>query len=280
MVWDVSTTGQRDYPSSTFVGNVIADLPWTFVTSLVWTDDDELITTSENEAINYIFHSAERWDTNTGDSRGVILQTEGNCGVYGWNSDFSRIACTDYDYTQVEVRSIETDEILLAIPIEDAVRDSFVWSPDDKILAITTWNGETNTAAVELRDSSMGELLTIYPNARHPIWSPDSNKLLLTISDGDIETLRIFHVTTEDVLATTEIFYTLDWSPDSRLLALATHDDFRLLDVDTGETIESIPILGIIGLAWSPDGTMLALAKSDGTIRIWDVSDLTTHNGS
>ncbi len=66
--------------------------------------------------------------------------------------------------------------------------------------------------------------------------------------------------------------FSLDWSPDGRMLAAASYGKIRLWDA-AGQK-ETAALAGhthfIWGLAWSPDGSTLASAGQDGTVKLWD----------
>jgi WD40 repeat protein len=237
LIWNLAdyTTTEIDQPSQMLAEGVFSWIP---VTSLRWDGNNELITISESDSLlsEFDFRSVERWNPETGESRGVIYATEYARGEAAFNSDFTLIAQEDYDNTHIEIRRVDTDELLFSIPMEMSVAD-ISWVRRDQALSLVTWNPETNDYAVELRDSDTGELLVTSQEAEGSSGRTAQN-------------------------------------PVSHLRGVATLDDLRFLDTSTGETVEIIPIAGIIGLAWSPDSTRLALGMSDGTIRIWDVSDL------
>lgn len=66
--------------------------------------------------------------------------------------------------------------------------------------------------------------------------------------------------------------YSLAWSPDSRLLAVAGRDTVSLYGAP--DFVERGSLAGdqgeIWGLAWSPNGEFLATGGQDGTIRFWN----------
>ena len=65
----------------------------------------------------------------------------------------------------------------------------------------------------------------------------------------------------------------IDWSPDGRMLASASHDEtVRLWDAGTGKPIRTLEGHDgqVYSAMWSPDGRMLASASADKTVRIWD----------
>jgi WD40 repeat protein len=77
-----------------------------------------------------------------------------------------------------------------------------------------------------------------------------------------------------------ERIYTLAFSPDGKLLAVAAGTPARLGEVklygaDTGELVADLATAGdsFFDVNFSPDGTRLAAAGSDRTIRIWNVVD-------
>lgn len=277
-VWDLSQVNDTkviEQPTVRFSGDVIYDLPWSSVTSLTWIADDELVTTSRNEPINYIFNRAEKWDAKTGESRGIIFSSEGYCGVYGWNSDFSVVACTNYGNTAVEIRNAAIEKILFTILVEN-VR-SIIWSPNNQLLAISQFNTEGMYPA-GLWSASTGEQLAIYHSYMPPRWSPDSRMLALSTRDDEAITFQIVNVQTGEIELNLESAGVITWSPDSQTIALSRDDAIEFYDVMTGSRIERASAPNVSALAWSPDGKMLALAADDGTIRIWDVSNFAQKN--
>ena len=68
--------------------------------------------------------------------------------------------------------------------------------------------------------------------------------------------------------------YWIAYSPDGRLVAVATGMGFSLYDGETLTPIWSAKMeVGTWGIAFSPDGDLLALASADGTVRLWRVAD-------
>ncbi|MXX91531.1 MAG: SH3 domain-containing protein [Boseongicola sp. SB0665_bin_10] len=65
----------------------------------------------------------------------------------------------------------------------------------------------------------------------------------------------------------------IEFSPDSRMLAISSGSWTRLLDAGTGRELHVLEGHGrwMTSIAFSPDGRTLVTASSDGTTRIWDV---------
>lgn len=72
------------------------------------------------------------------------------------------------------------------------------------------------------------------------------------------------------------LIFSLDWSPDSRMLAWAGYGQIKLWDAMSHKETQTI-LQGhtgdIWGLAWSPDGSTLASASQDGTVKLWNAAN-------
>ena len=69
--------------------------------------------------------------------------------------------------------------------------------------------------------------------------------------------------------------YGTDWSPDGKLLAVATNSGVWIFTPTLKEVAHlTIPAQLIYGVDWNPDGTKLAGAGVDGIVHIWNMKDL------
>src|SRR5262249_7465291 len=66
----------------------------------------------------------------------------------------------------------------------------------------------------------------------------------------------------------------VDWSPDSRWLAMATGRVVRIFDADGVPEFQKV-LVGhsdfVRAVRFSPNGQLIATASLDGTVRIWDL---------
>lgn len=66
--------------------------------------------------------------------------------------------------------------------------------------------------------------------------------------------------------------YGVTYSPDGRLLAVASSLGIYLYDAETLAEVRFIETdAWISSMAFSPDGTLLASASQDGTVRLWGI---------
>src|SRR5205807_1213252 len=107
------------------------------------------------------------------------------------------------------------------------------------------------------------------------VFSPDG-KRLATAGAGEGNFVRIWDHETGQLLHTLRMsmwpFHGLAFSPDSRLLALATGStEVPLYDVGTGA--EAARLKGhaaMAAVAFSPDGKRLVCGGADRLIQVWD----------
>ena len=67
--------------------------------------------------------------------------------------------------------------------------------------------------------------------------------------------------------------YNLAFSPDGRLLAVATGIGLYLYDIPALSEVRFIATdVAVFGIAFSPDGRLLASASDDKTVRLWDAA--------
>jgi WD40 repeat protein len=69
-------------------------------------------------------------------------------------------------------------------------------------------------------------------------------------------------------------FYSVTWSPDSRMFATGSADNtIRLWDIESGELVRTLEghQSAVRSVAWSGDGQWLASGANDQTVRVWDM---------
>lgn len=252
------------------------------------------------------------WDTQTGEFLGTIQETPGYVAHdgsgdylprYTWSEDFTRVV-TEINDQPLTISTVggengflSPDEEITTIEVVDDPSE-IIWSPDNLLLAVITrdpqgetsawvYNAETGALVNRLRPSFFTDLYDIS-------WSPDSSMVALVgrrgiagsgeteyrldVLDVDPSSDEAAHITT--VLDTDTTFYHA-WHPESRAIAVSTSLGVGIYDIEaTPLGIDAVPVviipnMQVFALAWSPDGRWLAGGHEDGTVRVWDVGDVT-----
>ena len=225
--------------------------------SVVFSPDGQIL------AIETQWGTSHLWDVETGKP---ITTFEGGVGVFSPDSRY---------YMGVNTEGIHLSDVETGKPKVSFIGQSFLGlSPNGETLVSRSEN------VIHLRDVETGKHKVSFVRHREPDWSfvfsPDGQTLASVgynkFSLWDVETGDL--ITGEGRQSRRGVF-----SPDSRYYVGTYSDEIHLWDVETG--IRKAILRGhtdsVGGVAFSPDGNTLASGSSDQTIRLWHLSDVTTH---
>ena len=109
-------------------------------------------------------------------------------------------------------------------------------------------------------------------------FSPNGSEMACAVMDSGEHLIRLIAVDDGDAIrdiVVPERVMNLNFSPDGRLLAVASRQATTIWDVTSGELIYTLnqtitpPDNTPIALTFTPDGGHLAVARWDGTIELW-----------
>jgi WD40 repeat protein len=158
---------------------------------------------------------------------------------------------------------------------------SVVFSPDGRYLAVGTVGG----SSVQLIDTSSWQVIHTFEDHTSAVnsvaFSPDGKLLASGSVDG---TIKLWDVATGQEVRTleghTSYVLSVAFSPDGKLLASGSDwpdNTIKLWEVATGQEVRTLKghsCWKVLSVAFSPDGNLLASGSADGTIKLWDISDL------
>jgi WD40 repeat protein len=146
------------------------------------------------------------------------------------------------------------------------------FSPDGKRLASSgkVWDSQTGEELLSLKGQPWlaGSL----------VFSPDGKRLISRggpVAVWDAQTGKQLSPASGNTAASPSAS-NVAVSPDGKRLALATTDHVKLRDMQTGQDLLSIKVLGGLAstVAFSADGHRLGHATTSGTVTVWDATPL------
>ena len=246
------------------------------ITAIAWSPDSAaLASASEDRTIRF-------WDAENGHHRRALESQTESLRALAWSKDGATLASAGEDKS-IRKWNIKTSELAGELePLPQSIR-RLVWLADGKTLGVVHGNG-----TARIVDSESGRTLREVQGqageGADADWSLDGRRVAFGSGDG---TLRVWEVRTGKLLSsiaghkvrTPTWNYSmpaLAWSPDGKILAVATLDSRVLLwEPDSRDLIRELPVAHagpIVTLAWSPDGKLLSSGGSDNTIRIWNLA--------
>ena len=197
----------------------------------------------------------------------------------------------------IELYNIQSSEKVLSLPLG---RCSFsangkyfaAWktgakvdslSPDEDAIPVWKLDSENAVAIEPLNIGNMTEL----PNHEFNLkLGSDGKSFLLRNSPGVVPNISVgvfLNGNPEPVVWQHRAATNCAWSPDGRIIASTARASIELRltsDVSQKKTLDKLRIAShgkyIPTIRFSPDGKLLATGGSDGTIDLWDVSELAT----
>jgi WD40 repeat protein len=263
---------------------------------LEWASNEQIVT-------SWTFHSANvelntrytyRWDAATGELLdeneypNELAHLEG-ISFASWNSERSIAAYGNGDSLVQFTDGSSFDTGLATV-------DRVIWSPDSDEAAIIGTDAESAEATVieiwSLSEQTRIGRFTLTRQLMDFIWNFDGTALVIVTQqteDYDItgwflnRQVEIFDVRSGQhrligiyrVNNVVRDFFRLTWSPDGEFIAASlSESSVGIFDAKTGNVVVALPNYRTTSLAWRQDGQLLAGGSLDGTIRIWNTSDL------
>ncbi len=254
------------------------------------------------------------WDVHTEESIGTLHETPGYVAWDGsgsylprevWSEDFSRVATVMNDTALITIAPVVRDEygvnaseeVLATIELSGSP-SQMVWSPDSTLLAVVTVDQTREETSAWIYHAETGALINrLRPSFQTTLydlsWSPDSTMVALvgrsSIGGSDETEYRLDIVQMDRRAAEAAHFMTIldqgttfyhAWHPQSQAIAVTTSSGVALYPIQSlpmgidAVPIAIVPDMQAFALAWSPDGAWLAGSCRDGTVRVWDVSQI------
>ena len=223
------------------------------------------------------------WDVQTGELLRTLTGHEGGVPALFYSIDGATLVSGGWDNT-IRLWEAQTGQLLKTIPEQMAqyggTDSSISLSPDGNTLVVAT--GEN---VIRLWDTRTGRVRTTLKGHTSPVASVAfSPKYSLLATGSNDKAMRLWHATTGELLLTfpeqSNEVISIAFSPDGQTIVSGSAEEIYISDLATGKHIETLTghRSDVHSVAYSPDGKMLASGSDDGTVLLWDMTQIQPQN--
>ncbi len=269
-MWDIIT------------GELLLTLPdHAYPTAIAFSRDGAKIATGES--CKYERPHLRVWSAQTGELLQAFPSFSGMVKKLSFSPDVHKIVIIHFSENRemAEIWDVESGELIQQLTVDDIPLTDISFSPDGKKVLAGDYDGN-----LKLWDAETGELLKMWighdPNKVTTVgFSPDGTKMA---SGGEDDMVKVWDMKTGQLLQTLYqvTIYSLAFSPDGNYLLGGSYSssssdsgDIFIWDVNSGEQLVRFRGNHILSrsVAFSPDGGLIVTSGSDGSAKIWDVSE-------
>ena len=234
------------------------------VNSVVFSSDGETIASVGND------RTVRLWNVNTGELLKDLTGHVENVNTVAFSPDGNTIASGSGTFVggddsggvsvgeEIRLWNTHTGELIKTLIGHTSVVNSVVFSPDGNTIASGSghWRGfeGVESAGEEVR-----------------LWNAHTGELIKTLTGHEDVVSSVVFSPDSNLIVSGDWYY---W--DGHLSSWTWSGEIRVWDVHTGEYLKTLVghTGGVSSLSFSPDGKTLASGRTDGTILLWDFSNI------